>query len=182
MPEPLQWLQCCTLVPGSWPLPSQRWHSESTFSEISLLTPFAACVNVSSMMYCKNTEKAREESLWIRAQKNKQKKQPSSYCLALLLMLNLTYLLWLFKYCVVVSKAPSSWEFSKYFTEKLLWVHAAGLSTPVVLPSFCLTSTKVRWAVCVILLPLCFITKNLKVGKIILQYINKKCHLCKWEL
>lgn len=77
MPEPLQWLQCWTLVPGSWPLPSQRWHSESTFSEISLLTPFAACVNVSSMMYWKNTEYAREWSFWISA-KTKTNKQLSS--------------------------------------------------------------------------------------------------------
>lgn len=52
MPEPLQWWQCWTLVPGSWPLPSQRWQTASVLTDISLLTPFAAWVNVSSMMYC----------------------------------------------------------------------------------------------------------------------------------
>lgn len=51
MPEPLQWLQCWTLVPGSWPLPSQRWQAASTLTVISLFTPFAAWVNVSSMIY-----------------------------------------------------------------------------------------------------------------------------------
>lgn len=42
MPEPLQLWQCWTLVPGSWPLPSQRWQAASTLMETSLLTPFAA--------------------------------------------------------------------------------------------------------------------------------------------
>lgn len=42
MPEPLQLWQCCTLVPGSCPLPSQRWQAVSMLTDISLLTPFAA--------------------------------------------------------------------------------------------------------------------------------------------
>lgn len=51
MPEPLQAGQRCTLLPGSWPLPSQRWQAASMLREISLLTPFAACVNVRSITY-----------------------------------------------------------------------------------------------------------------------------------
>lgn len=52
MPEPLQAGQRCTLLPGSWPLPLQCWQAASMLTEISLLTPFAAWVNVSSIMYC----------------------------------------------------------------------------------------------------------------------------------
>lgn len=70
MPEPLQLWQCCTLVPGSWPLPSQRWQAVSMLTDISLLTPFAAWVNVSSIMYyereAKQTNKTcKKRTFWL---------------------------------------------------------------------------------------------------------------------
>lgn len=64
MPEPLQLWQCWTLVPGSWPLPSQRWQAASMLMPTSLLTPFAAWVNVSSMMYCRK-KMQHIQTIWI---------------------------------------------------------------------------------------------------------------------
>lgn len=72
-----------------------------------------------------------------------------------------TYLLWLIKYGVEVPKATASREFSKDFAEQLLWVHMAGLSAPVLLPSSSLPRLEASRTIRVILLPLYLITKHL---------------------
>lgn len=71
-------------------------------------------------------------------------------------------LLWLIKHGIEVSKATGSWEFPKDLAEELLWIYAASLSTPVVLPSTGLTSVKARRAIRIVLLPLTFIAQDLR--------------------
>lgn len=74
----------------------------------------------------------------------------------------LTNLLRLIKHGTEVSKATASREFPKDFAEELLWIHIAGLSAPVVLPTAGLTCVKARCAVRIILFPLSFITQDLQ--------------------
>lgn len=170
MPEPLQWWQCWTLVPGSWPLPSQRWQAASVLMDISLLTPFAAWVNVSSMTYCANERETEinhstnlKYTLIQTHHMSSQKQIKNSHWLYFKLHLQYaTNLLWLVKYSIEISKPTAPWEFPKDLAEELFWIHIAGLSCPVVLPSTSLTCIEACWAVSVILLPLYLITQDLR--------------------
>lgn len=78
-----------------------------------------------------------------------------------------TYLLGLIKYGIEVAEATASRELPKDLAEQFLWVHAVGLSTPVLL-----VSTTARLAgvepchpVRVILLPLHLVTQHLGEDK-----------------
>lgn len=73
----------------------------------------------------------------------------------------LTNLLRLIEHGTEVSEATASREFPKDFAEELLWIHIAGLSAPVVLPTAGLTCVKACCAIRIILFPLSFITQDL---------------------
>lgn len=162
MPEPLQWLQCWTLVPGSLPLPSQRWQVASILMDISLLIPFAAWVNVSSIMYWIKAETEKCVKTWIFTDANwsnllggmKRNYVTTSH-------LALTDLPWLIKHGVEVSEATASRKLAKDFAEELLWIHVASLPAPVLLPAAGLTCVKARSSVHVVLFPLAFVTEDL---------------------
>lgn len=152
MPEPLQLWQCWTLVPGSWPLPSQRRQAASILMDISLFTPFAAWVNVSSMTYC------------VRERKTDINCTAQAFNISRCKDVHLKYstnLLWLIKYSIEIPKPTTSWEFPKDLAEELLGIHVAGLSCPVVVPSTGLPCIKASGAIRVVLFPLYFITQDL---------------------
>lgn len=164
MPEPLQAGQRCTLLPGSWPLPLQSWQAASILTEISLLTPFAAWVNVSSIMYCIPKEN-KSQVFKCKARWERRNSFLSSFIDS--------NLLGVIKYGIEIPIAPATREFPKDLAEELLRINAAGLSAPVVLPSSGLTGVKARCAVRIVLLPFDFITQDLRGDKF--TYFKSKC-------
>lgn len=73
-------------------------------------------------------------------------------------------LLGLIKYGIEIAKTPASRVFPKDLPEELLWINVAGLSAPVLLPSSGLAGVKACSAVRVVLLPLPFVTQDLREG------------------
>lgn len=73
-------------------------------------------------------------------------------------------LLGLIKYGIEIAKAPASRVLPEDLPEELLWINVAGLPAPVLLPPSGLAGVKARSAIRVVLLPLPFVTQDLREG------------------
>ncbi len=118
---------------------------------ISLFTPLAACMNVSSITNYGERERERGFGLWEFIEEQTQM-WDSCRCVS--------HFRCLFKHGVEVAEATPPSELSKDLPEQLFWVHG-GPASPVLLLLPRPTRTRTSRTIRVILLPLQLITEGL---------------------